>query len=52
MQSEPKIVDQQKENYEKHGKIVKWEEIWKQAIYQDGYRETYEEGKPHKMFWQ
>lgn len=48
---ESQEVDQQKRNWEEHGKIVEWEELWKQAIYEDGYRETYDE-KPHQMFWQ
>jgi hypothetical protein len=49
---ESKEVDLQKENYIKHGKVVKWERVWMQAIYEDGYRETYDEiGKPPEMFW-
>ena len=49
---ESEEVDQQKENYMKHGKVIKWEELWKSAHYQDGYCEIYDKiGKPSKMFW-
>ena len=39
---EPKIVDEQKANYEKHGEIVEYDKVFKIAIYEDGYREIQE----------